>query len=147
MTVWLKMLYHKKEGNLLIGVISWLLIRRLIQLHKEKFFSVQTKIKSICHSCFPIVFRKFSSVRIHCQLLHYSELYFLLIKTSSDELCWKRTPFAGSFQKRENREAFCHWWGRKSKFSSFLTLQLFIRKEYNVYTILSKTESICDMCS
>ena len=54
------MLYHKKgKETYSFGVISWLLIRRLIQLHKGKilFCSNKNKKASVILT-FPIVFRK-----------------------------------------------------------------------------------------
>ena len=101
------MLYHKKgKETYSFGVISWLLIRRLIQLHKGKilFCSNKNKKASVILT-FPIVFRKFSSVQDSLSVTSLFRTSFSTYKKHPDEEAFLlRDTVCGKFSERENRE-------------------------------------------
>ena len=140
------MLYHKKgKETYSFGVISWLLIRRLIQLHKGKilFCSNKNKKASVILT-FPIVFRKFSSVQDSLSVTSLFRTSFSTYKKHPDEEAFLlRDTVCGKFSERENREKHSILLVEENReFSSFLIQVL--SEEYNVYTV-SKAESICDV--
>ena len=99
------MLYHKKgKETYSFGVISWLLIRRLIQLHKGKilFCSNKNKKASVILT-FPIVFRKFSSVQDSLSVTSLFRTSFSTYKKHPDEEAFLlRDTVCGKFSEREN---------------------------------------------
>ena len=109
------MLYHKKgKETYSFGVISWLLIRRLIQLHKGKilFCSNKNKKASVILT-FPIVFRKFSSVQDSLSVTSLFRTSFSTYKKHPDEEAFL-------LRDRKSREAFYPVGGRKSRIQFIL---------------------------
>ena len=137
------MLYHKKGAETYsFGVISWLLIRRLIQLHKGKilFCSNKNKKASVMLT-FPIVFRKFSSVQHSLSVTSLFRTSFSTYKKHPDEEAFLlRDTVRGKFSERENREKHSILLVEENReFSSFLIQVL--SEEYNVHMISG--EKLC----
>lgn len=126
------------------GVISWLLIRRLIQIHKGKiiFCSDKNKKTSVILT-FPIIFRKFSGVHSSLSVTSVFRNLSVSRKHQEEEISLVKNQVSSNLSEGTNREKHSILLVEENReFSSFLMQVL--SEEYNVHAI-SKVESVCDV--